>query len=57
LNPEISRIHDNFVGETAVPLPEGFAGKLSMGVGGINACVLSRPWSPEDLATDAEAGC
>ncbi len=57
LNPEISRIHDNFVGETAAPLPEGFAGKLSMGVGGINACVISRPWSPEDLATDPEARC
>ena len=23
--------------------PAGFAGKLSMGIGGINACVISRP--------------
>ena len=24
--------------------PQGCAGKLSMGVGGINACIISRPW-------------
>ena len=27
------------------PAPPGLAGKLSMGIGGINACVVSRPWS------------
>jgi len=25
----------------------GYTGKLSMGVGGINACVISRPWEVE----------
>ena len=50
LNPEIARVHGNFVGDTASPLPEGYAGKLSMGVGGINACVISRPWSDSDPA-------
>jgi hypothetical protein len=25
--------------------PAGYAGKINMGVGGINACVISRPWS------------
>ena len=25
----------------------GYSGKLSMGVGGINSCVISRPWDPE----------
>ncbi len=48
LNQEIARVHDNFVGDTPSPLPAGYAGKLSMGVGGINACVISRPWSEED---------
>lgn len=27
----------------------GYSGKLSMGVGGINSCVISRPWDPEYL--------
>ena len=27
----------------------GYTGKLSMGVGGINACVISRPWDPQYL--------
>ena len=25
----------------------GYSGKLSMGVGGINSCVISRTWDPE----------
>lgn len=44
LNPEISRVHERFVFNAGCPAPQGVAGKLSMGVGGINACVLSRPW-------------
>lgn len=44
LNPEIHRLHDCFVFDTACVAPEGPAGKLSMGIGGINACVISRPW-------------
>ncbi len=24
----------------------GYSGKLSMGIGGINSCVISRPWDP-----------
>ncbi len=28
----------------------GYTGKLSMGVGGVNACVISRPWDPEYVA-------
>ena len=42
INPEIARVHENFVEDGAIPLPEGLAGKLSMGVGGLNACVISR---------------
>lgn len=46
LNPEISRLHRGFVFDAACDAPPGPAGKLSMGVGGINACVVSRPWGP-----------
>ncbi len=48
LNPEISRLHDRFVFDEAIEAPAAPAGKLSMGVGGINACVISRPWSESD---------
>ena len=45
LNREIAGIHSNFIYDTACKTPEGIAGKLSMGIGGINACVISRPWT------------
>lgn len=45
LNPEIARVHERFAFDTGCPAPAGAAGKLSMGVGGINACVISRPLS------------
>ncbi len=45
LNKQISRVHGRFVFDEAVATPAGCAGKLSMGVGGINACVISRPYS------------
>lgn len=52
LNPEISRVHDHFVFDNSCAAPaHGVAGKLSMGIGGINACVISRPW-PARGATD-----
>lgn len=44
LNEQISGVHRNFVFDTECAAPDGVAGKLSMGVGGINACVISRPW-------------
>ena len=43
LNSTIGALHGSFVFDEASAAPEGFAGKLSMGIGGINACVLSRP--------------
>lgn len=43
LNPSIAQVHQRFVFDEPVPA-EGLAGKLSMGIGGINACVISRPW-------------
>ncbi|HEX2254093.1 MAG TPA: beta-ketoacyl synthase N-terminal-like domain-containing protein [Thermoanaerobaculia bacterium] len=44
LNAMIEAIHDRFVYDQAVPAADSVVGKLSMGVGGINACVISRPW-------------
>lgn len=43
LNPEIAKVHERFAFNQGCPTPPGVAGKLSMGVGGINACVISRP--------------
>ena len=44
LNPAIARLHEHYVFDTACAAPGGAAGKISMGIGGINACVISRPW-------------
>ncbi|MEM8932135.1 MAG: beta-ketoacyl synthase, partial [Acidobacteriota bacterium] len=43
LNRQIGGVHQRFVYDTACDAPAGPVGKLSMGVGGINACVVSRP--------------
>jgi 3-oxoacyl-(acyl-carrier-protein) synthase len=43
LNQQIGKVHGRFVFDREEPLPQGLAGKMSMGVGGINACVISRP--------------
>ncbi len=43
VNPGISAVHNNVVFDTACDAPQGLGGKLSMGIGGINACVLSGP--------------
>ena len=44
LNPSIAGLHDSFVFDRALEFPDKPSGKLSMGIGGINACVISRPW-------------
>jgi 3-oxoacyl-(acyl-carrier-protein) synthase len=44
LNPEIAALHGLFAFDQDCPSPAGPAGKLSMGIGGVNACVISRPW-------------
>jgi len=43
LNANIRQVHDQFVFDTGCEVAPGLAGKLSMGIGGINACVISRP--------------
>lgn len=45
LNTEIGSLPFRYVLDVAMPNPDGVAGKLSMGIGGINACVISRHWS------------
>jgi len=32
----------------------GYSGKLSMGIGGINSCVISRPWDPEYIESHVQ---
>jgi 3-oxoacyl-(acyl-carrier-protein) synthase len=44
LNRQIAGLHRGFVYDQPLVAPRGLAGKLSMGVGGINACIISRPW-------------
>ncbi len=45
LNHEIEHVHRVFAFDAACPAQAtGIAGKLSMGVGGVNACILSRPY-------------
>ena len=43
LNAEIGEVHHRWVFDAACPAPRAPMGKLSMGVGGVNACVVSRP--------------
>jgi len=45
LNREIATRHQLFVFDRPCQAPPGPAGKLSMGIGGINACVISRAYS------------
>jgi len=43
LHPAIARLHQLFVFDKGCHVKPGPAGKLSMGVGGVNACVISKP--------------
>lgn len=47
LHEEIALRHRKFVFDSACRVPAGWTGKLSMGVGGVNACVVSRSWPSE----------
>jgi 3-oxoacyl-[acyl-carrier-protein] synthase II len=44
LNTAIAATHERFVFDQPHDAPAGLAGKLSMGIGGINACVISKPF-------------
>jgi len=42
------KVHSaKFVQAEGCEVSNGYSGKLSMGIGGINSCVISRPWDPE----------
>ena len=43
LNPEIAAVHQLMVFDQPCDVPPGLAGKISMGIGGVNACIISRP--------------
>ncbi|HET7433978.1 MAG TPA: beta-ketoacyl synthase N-terminal-like domain-containing protein [Thermoanaerobaculia bacterium] len=45
------KVHEaRFVSHEGWEIPRGYSGKLSMGVGGINSCVISRTWDADELA-------
>ncbi len=48
LNASIAEVYRDFVYSEGIPAPDGVVGKLSMGIGGVNACVVSRPWPAAD---------
>ena len=51
LHPDVKIHAARFVQETGTDVNPGYSGKLSMGIGGINSCVISRPW-PSDVRPD-----
>jgi 3-oxoacyl-[acyl-carrier-protein] synthase II len=53
LNKTIAGLHGSFVYDNAQDVPADDAGKLSMGIGGINACIISRPWPKAERALKA----
>ncbi len=51
LHTEIRRRHQRFVLRGDAPVEGALVGKLSMGVGGVNACVISRAYDHHSNAT------
>lgn len=47
LHADVQMHQPKFVQEQGCNVERGYSGKLSMGVGGINSCVISRSWDPE----------
>lgn len=43
LNASIAKVHPRVVFDAGCAAPAKLAGKLSMGIGGVNACVISKP--------------
>ncbi len=43
LNASIAGVHSRMMFNTGCEAPKGLGGKLSMGIGGVNACVISGP--------------
>jgi len=49
LHADVSVHEARFVDRNGCEITHGYSGKLSMGVGGINSCVISRPWDPQEV--------
>jgi 3-oxoacyl-(acyl-carrier-protein) synthase len=49
LHEDVKIQNARFVQLDGCPAPAGFSGKLSMGIGGINSCIISRPWNEDEL--------
>jgi 3-oxoacyl-[acyl-carrier-protein] synthase II len=47
VHESIGELGQSIVYQRGIEFPKRPAGKLSMGVGGINACVISRPWDDD----------
>ena len=47
LHADVQVHQAKFVPAQGCNVERGYSGKLSMGVGGINSCVISRPWDPD----------
>jgi len=47
LHADVQVQQAKFVQAQGCAVESGYSGKLSMGVGGINSCVISRPWDPD----------
>ena len=50
LHADVKVFEPKFVQVDGCAVDRGYSGKLSMGIGGINSCVISRPWDPEFVA-------
>jgi 3-oxoacyl-[acyl-carrier-protein] synthase II len=50
LHADVAVHSPKFVNETGYEIAHGYSGKLSMGVGGVNSCVISRPWDEDEIA-------
>ena len=44
LHADVKLYGPKFVQTNGTHITRGYGGKLSMGIGGINSCVISRPW-------------
>ena len=51
LPADVAVYSPKFVDETGYEIAHGYSGKLSMGVGGVNSCVISRPWDEDEIAS------
>lgn len=54
VHPQIHPYFDSLVVDQPIRVADCVAGKINMGVGGINACIICRGWGDEDGGTAGE---